>query len=940
MTDKTTKIFDPDGLPVPTIAAVIPLYNGARYIEEALRGVLAQTLPPHEIIVVDDGSTDDGPAIVERMAADHPITLLRKPNGGQSSARNLGIQHANSELIALLDQDDVWYANHLEKLVEPFLEVRRVELGWVYANLDEIDINGRLIGVSVLDACSTPHPKDTLITCLREDMYILPSSTLISRKAFLAIGGFDEELSGYEDDDLFIRLFHAGYDHAYIRTPLGRWRIYKASSSRSPRMARSRMVFARKLLRNFPDDPFNHRHYSRDLIAPRFLRQAIVEAREALRKGNPEAIERCLTDVALLRSHLPNRHGSGARRHEYLITAIIPLYNGATFIEETLQSVLAQTMPPDEIIVVDDGSSDAGPEIVRRLAQSHPIRLLQKENGGQSSARNFGVAHAHGDLIAFLDHDDIWYPHHLATLMEPFAGSRPTDLGWTYSNLDRVDQEGRPEIRSFLSTLKAVHPKKSLLDCLAQDLYILPSAALIARQAFLAVGGFDESLSGYEDDDLFLRLFQAGFEHIYIDEALSAWRIFPRSASYSPRMVASRRFYAQKLLKRFPDNRQLQQYYASTVIAPRFLHQAIAEAREALKLDDRTVIATCLADIAMLREHTATKSGRLTARRHEYLITAIIPLYNGAAFIEETLQSVLAQTMPPDEIIVVDDGSSDEGPEIVRRLAQSHPIRLLQKENGGQSAARNFGVAHAHGDLIAFLDHDDIWYPHHLATLMEPFAGSRPTDLGWTYSNLDRVDQDGSMQFRSFLSDLGTAHPKTSLLDCLGQDMYILPSAALIDRKAFLAVGGFDESLSGYEDDDLFLRLFRAGYDNVYLDEALSRWRIFPSSASYSPRMAKSRRIYAEKLLSQFPDNLRLAQYHSSHVIAPRFLAQMAAEYRKAINYGTPEESAMAFRDVRFIIGHLRRRLRLPLTLVMPLLSVRPLARVMFGLRGLVKRWV
>jgi hypothetical protein len=104
--------------------------------------------------------------------------------------------------------------------------------------------------------------------------------------------------------------------------------------------------------------------------------------------------------------------------------------------------------------------------------------------------------------------------------------------------------------------------------------------------------------------------------------------------------------------------------------------------------------------------------------------------------------------------------------------------------------------------------------------------------------------------------------------------------------------------------------------------------------------MAKSRRIYAEKLLSQFPDNLRLAQYHSSHVIAPRFLAQMAAEYRKAINYGTPEESAMAFHDVRFIIGHLRRRLRLPLTLMLPLLSVRPLARVMFGLRGLVKRWV
>ncbi len=98
-----------------SIAAIIPLYNGARWIEQAVRSVLAQTRMPDELIIVDDGSTDDGPVIVEELAAQHPsIALLRKSNGGQSAARNFAVAHCKSALIALLDQDDIWYPNHLE----------------------------------------------------------------------------------------------------------------------------------------------------------------------------------------------------------------------------------------------------------------------------------------------------------------------------------------------------------------------------------------------------------------------------------------------------------------------------------------------------------------------------------------------------------------------------------------------------------------------------------------------------------------------------------------------------------------------------------------------------------------------------------------------------------------------------------------------------------
>lgn len=291
--------------PKPSIAAVIPLYNGSKYIEEALTSVLRQTLPPSEIFVIDDGSTDDGAgaAIVERLAKTHPVTLLRKSNGGQSSARNLGIRQSSSELIALLDQDDVWYENHLEELVRPFQRRSAPPLGWAYSNLDEINEHGALMARSYLSNLSTKHPKKHIHDCIGQDMFILPSATLINRKAFDAVGGFDEQLCGYEDDDLFLRIFRGGYDNIYVDKPLSQWRIYPGSTSYTPRMTRSREIYTRKLLALFPDDAKRVRFYARDLIIPRFGEHAVREYAEAVQMGNVTAINDAWAEIRFLATY-------------------------------------------------------------------------------------------------------------------------------------------------------------------------------------------------------------------------------------------------------------------------------------------------------------------------------------------------------------------------------------------------------------------------------------------------------------------------------------------------------------------------------------------------------------------------------------------------------------------------------------------------------------
>lgn len=313
-------------------------------------------------------------------------------------------------------------------------------------------------------------------------------------------------------------------------------------------------------------------------------------------------------------------------------------------------------------------------------------------------------------------------------------------------------------------------------------------------------------------------------------------------------------------------------------------------------------------------------------------IVAVIPLYQGAKFIETSLRSVLAQTLPPDEIVVVDDGSRDNGAEIAAKIASGDPrIKVLRKDNGGQSSARNLGVAKSTSELIAFLDQDDWWYPNHL----EKLAASLPADIstfGWVYSDLDEYDASGKLVERRMIANmkLGIEHPKRTLLNCLGQNMYVLPSASLISRAAFEAVGGFDERLSGYEDDDLFLRIFRDGWSNTFIRQSLSAWRIHSGSSSYSARMLLSGMIYAQKLMEAFPDDLSRHRHFWRDLIALRFLTVALANYAKSATATDPEAFSTALRYIDMIGPYVRRRSKRGLMLMAarPFMGSRTLARL------------
>jgi len=186
-----------------------------------------------------------------------------------------------------------------------------------------------------------------------------------------------------------------------------------------------------------------------------------------------------------------------------LVSVIIPAYNAGRFIEAAVRSALAQTYAPIEVIVVDDGSTDDTAHIVERIAASDPrVTLLSQANQGASAARNAGAAAARGQFFAFLDADDLWHPSKIERQMDVFRNG-PPDLGLVYTWSRMIDVDGRIDGHTGA---KAFYRGRVIEKLLTYNFVSNGSVALIRRECFEQVGGFDTSIIGNEDYHLYLKL--------------------------------------------------------------------------------------------------------------------------------------------------------------------------------------------------------------------------------------------------------------------------------------------------------------------------------------------------------------------------------------------------------------------------------------------------
>jgi glycosyltransferase involved in cell wall biosynthesis len=250
------------------------MYNAERTIERTLTSVQTQTLTAIEIIVVDDGSTDAGPSIVERHAlSDSRVQLLRKRNQGVAAARNHGARRARARLLSFIDADDLWAPEALARQYDIFVE-EGGKVGLVYSWFARINDKDEIVSYE----SSSVEEGDVLSAICLRNFIGNGSSSMIRRDLFEEVGGFDASLrdhdaEGCEDYDLFGRLAGRCEFRLVRAFDVGYRQANDNMSGNLARMARSRSICASRLLRRHPDHAKLIRHGRR-----RFLRWSLRRA--------------------------------------------------------------------------------------------------------------------------------------------------------------------------------------------------------------------------------------------------------------------------------------------------------------------------------------------------------------------------------------------------------------------------------------------------------------------------------------------------------------------------------------------------------------------------------------------------------------------------------------------------------------------------------------
>ena len=347
------------------ISVVIPAFNAARHIAEALAGIDSQGIDDLEILVVDDHSNDETAAIARR----HPKVRLFEltDRTGPAAARNRGILESKGSLVALLDADDYWEPQKLK------IQMKRLQ-----QQADLIAISGR---TRVFTETGEPLPLLPYENEEHDIAMMLVGTLLVRRELFDRIGLFDESLKVEDDTDFFMRLLESKEGFLVLRDRVLNYRQHETNLTRGMDLGRETLpkVFVRQVRRIRANSEIKVRHWS----------------------------------------HLDELYSP-------LISVVVPAYNAGRYLARAIESILAQSLQAHEVIVVDDGSTDDTVAVAQSFGDR--VKVIAQPNQGAPAARNRGLEEASGNQIAFLDSDDAWLPTKLESQWRVMSAAPFPDL--------------------------------------------------------------------------------------------------------------------------------------------------------------------------------------------------------------------------------------------------------------------------------------------------------------------------------------------------------------------------------------------------------------------------------------------------------------------------------------------------------------------------------
>lgn len=233
--------------------------------------------------------------------------------------------------------------------------------------------------------------------------------------------------------------------------------------------------------------------------------------------------------------------------------------------------------------------------------------------------------------------------------------------------------------------------------------------------------------------------------------------------------------------------------------------------------------------------------------KYNPLVSIVIPVYNGSNYMAEAIDSALAQTYENIEIIVVNDGSKDDGKSDATAKSYGDKIKYISKENAGSSSALNVGIKNMKGEWFSWLSHDDLYYKdkiekqiEYLNTLSDGGVNESEFWKNILFTACDYINGEGKYikrskpEYEKVLSEKIEKLPGNEYLICEPTKYNFYGCGCLINKKAFEKVGGFDENLRLINDLDMWYRLYAGGFKLHYMPEALTIGRIHSGQISRS----------------------------------------------------------------------------------------------------------
>lgn len=445
-------------LPQPLVSVVIPVYNGANFLADAVLSALNQTYRNIEIIVVNDGSTDRGATREVALSFGERIRYFEKENGGCGSAFNWGIRHMRGDFFSWLSHDDTYDPTKIERQIEVLSERRGAAkvACCAYRVLD--DSTGRISPQHYFDV--EEFGSKPLYGLLRGA--INGNCLLIPSEAFKEISLFDESLRTTQDYDLFFRLLRR-FSIAYHEDVLVTARVHLQQDTLAKHdiaMRESDQLWSRFIAESPSIGVFSYERSPAEYWAKL--------ANHLWQSPYPAAREKVFSELWLaLEAQVP------APREQPLVSVIVPFLRVDSLLLSAVKSVVEQTYTNLEILLAaNDRLSDAALSEVYAIArdQGRKLKVIDASaRRGASYARNCGLDAATGEYIALLDADDFWHPKKIDYQVAAMLGfdCKAVSTAYSQNGLDIKDFAPKQKLyysaRDYLLTLDRIFPTPSFM---------------------------------------------------------------------------------------------------------------------------------------------------------------------------------------------------------------------------------------------------------------------------------------------------------------------------------------------------------------------------------------------------------------------------------------------------------------------------------------------